>query len=486
MTGTVYLVGAGPGDPGLLTLRGLECLRAADVVLADHLVNPIILVRWVRRDAELIVRPARREGPSQEEINRILVARAKEGRAVVRLKGGDPFVFGRGGEEAEALADAGVPFEVVPGVTAAVAVPAYAGIPLTHRGAAGAVAFATAHESADKEGGAVGWEALARGVNTLVLFMGVTHLDEAMRALVAHGRDATTPAAVIEWGTTARQRTVVGTVGDIAVKAASLKPPALVVVGEVVRVRERLSWFERRALHGRRILLLATPGDELPLRSDGAEVVRVSPLQVLPRFADVKSSLVRPAGVIAFASAHAVDALVGALASTGRDVRALFGVTLAAVGAATARRLADFHLHADLVADGGGAQLAKEIHAAHLQGPVRALGSLGGRTELADELRAAGYQVDAVDAYETIADADALGRAAREQAAAPFDGIAFASPKGARAFVDAVGSTQLNSKIGVIGATTRAAVESLGLTVDAMPAEPSLAALVDALAAKIE
>jgi uroporphyrinogen III methyltransferase / synthase len=481
----VHLVGAGPGDPGLLTLRGLECLRAADVVLADQLVSPVILSRWVRADAELIVRPPRRQGLDQQEINRILVERAREGKNVVRLKGGDPFVFGRGGEEAEALAQAGIAFEVVPGVTAAVAVPAYAGIPLTYRGAAGAVAFATAHETAEKEGGGVAWEALARGANTLVLFMGVTHLDETVRRLVALGRAPSTPVAVIERGTTPRQKTVVGTLEDIAAKAASLSPPALVVVGEVVRVRERLSWFEARARHGRRILLLATSDEPLPPRVDGLEVVRVAPLQVLPRFSDVKMSLARPAQVMAFASAHAVDALVGALRSTGQDVRALFGVKLVAVGEATRRRLAEQNLAADLVGSAGGAELAQEILAASPDGTVRVLGAADGRPELADALRAAGREVEAVAAYETCPDDGTLSRAAREHRAQPFDGIAFASPKGARAFLDAAGKLE-PAKIGAIGATTRAALEALGLTVDAVPETPSLASLVDALAAKIE
>jgi uroporphyrinogen III methyltransferase / synthase len=469
----VYLVGAGPGDPGLITLRGREVLARADVILADQLVNPLLIARHARPDAEVIVRPPRR-ALDQDEINRILVEKARAGKVVVRLKGGDPFIFGRGGEEAEALAQAGIPFEVVPGVSAALAVPAYAGIPLTHRGAAGAVAFATAHESDDKQGGAVAWEALARGANTLVLFMGVTHLDEVMRRLQSLGRAAETPVAVIEQGTTPRQRTVVGTIGEIATQAAHLRPPALVVVGEVVRVRERLSWFERRPLHGRRLLLLSTKG-ELGPRTDGLEVLTMSPLQIVPRLADVKTSLSRPARVIVFTSEHAVDALFGALASTGQDARALFGVKLAAVGAATAARLAHYHLQADLAGKGGAADL--DLH----EGPVRILGAHDGRPELADALRAAGLEVDVVAAYDTVPD---VARAAAEHRAHPFDAVAFASPKGAKAFLDAtpIGA----AKIGAIGETTRKALEELGLHVDAVPAEPSLAALVDALAEKIE
>jgi uroporphyrinogen III methyltransferase/synthase len=470
----VYLVGAGPGDPGLITLRGLECLRKADVILADQLVNPVLIHRFARPDAEVIVRPPRRSGLDQDEINRILVDRARAGKLVVRLKGGDPFIFGRGGEEAEALQQAGLAFEVVPGVTAAVAVPAYAGIPLTHRGAAGAVAFATAHETGDKEGGVVAWEALARGANTLVLFMGVTHLAEAMAKLAAHGRAPETPVAVIEWGTTPLQKTVIGTVADIAGKAAALRPPALVVVGDVVNVR--LDWFRPK----KRVLVLSTK----EVASDAVEVVQASPLTVVPRFADVKASLSRPARVLAFASEHAVDAFLGALFSTGEDLRALHGVKLAAVGAATAARLAEHHLHADLTGSGGGSELAADIRRAGWDGPVRVLGAHEGRQELADGLRAAGYQVDAVEAYDTVPDQDGLRRAAREHEARPFDAIAFASPKGVRAFLDIAGLG--GAKIGAIGQTTRAALEAAGVKVDAVPDEPSLAALVDALADKIE
>jgi uroporphyrinogen III methyltransferase/synthase len=479
----VYLVGAGPGDPGLLTLRGRECLEQAEVILVDQLVNPALVLRWARPDAEVIVRPPRRE-LDQAAINEMLVERARAGKIVVRLKGGDPFLFGRGGEEAEALAQAGIAFEVVPGVSAAVAVPAYAGIPLTHRGAAGAIAFATAHEADEKNGGSVGWEALA-GAGTLVLFMGVKHLRDAMKRLSPE-----LPVAVIEQGTTPRQRTIVGTVADIAdlSMAAHLKPPALVVVGEVVKLRERLSWFERRRLHGRRLLLLSTKG-ELPPRTDGLEVLVSSPLTVVPRFSDVKSSLSRPARVLAFTSEHAVDVLLGALTSTGQDARALFGMKLAAVGVATAARLAEHHLIADLVGDGTGADLAKEIHASGFAGPVRVLGAHQGRPELADTLRTLGYEVDSVAAYETLPDAEAIGRAVAEHRTRPFDAIAFASPKGARAFLDAIRpgeGTQPGTKIGAIGETTRACLEALGLAVDAVPAEPSLAALVDALAGKIE
>jgi uroporphyrinogen III methyltransferase / synthase len=361
VAGFVYLVGAGPGDPGLVTLRAREVLGRADVVIADRLVGAAILADMVPPSAEVIVRGARADGEAQREINALLVERARRGQFVVRLKGGDPFVFGRGGEEAEALVDAGIPFAVVPGVTAAVAAPAYAGIPLTHRGLAGAVAFATGHETDDKSGGAVGWSELARAADTLVLYMSVKNLDEVMRRLVAAGRSADEPAAVIERGTTAEQRVVVGTIGDIVarVSAAGIAPPALTVVGRVVTLGAKLDWFARR----KRILLVSTkaPRDErLP---PDVDVTRVSPLSIVPRFADVKQSIARAAdaSLLAFVSAHAVEAFFAALGSFGSDARALFGKRVVAVGGATAESLAAHGIRADLVGDGGGAELARDI-----------------------------------------------------------------------------------------------------------------------------
>jgi uroporphyrinogen III methyltransferase / synthase len=258
------------------------------------------------------------------------------------------------------------------------------------------------------------------------------------------------------------------------------------VVGEVVGVRERLSWFERRPLHGRRILLLATDVEtELPPRSDAVEVVRVSPLQVVPRISVVQQSLGRPAQIIALTSKHAVDALMGALAASAKDVRSLHGVKLAVVGEATRRRLAEFHLLADVVSSGGGEELARKIVNTQEKGSVRVLGAAGGRPELGDALGAAGFEVDVVAAYDTVPNQEALSRVAHEHRERPFDAIGFASPKGVEAFLDRVGALG-PAKLGAIGATTSAALEARGLSVDAVPAEPSLSALVDALARKIE
>ena len=340
-------------------MRGLHCLKHAELVVADHLVNPALLDE-APLAAEVIVRPERRSGPygAQDEINRLLVERGRARAARGALKGGDPFVFGRGGEEAEALAEAGVPFEVVPGVTAAIAAPAYAGIPVTHRGLSGVVAFATGHEAEDppRPGSRIDWDAVARGAGTLVLYMSVNRLGEVVRRLIAAGRSPDEPVAIVERGTLPGQRTLEATLGTIVARAAEagLRPPALTIVGEVVRLREQIAWFDKRPLFGRSILLLATRSGELQASDeDGAELVTVSPLQVVPRFSAMKQALGRldAVRVIALSSVHAVDALLGALTALGRDARALAGIKLAAVGEATARRLIELHLAADLVPD---------------------------------------------------------------------------------------------------------------------------------------
>jgi uroporphyrinogen III methyltransferase/synthase len=483
MAGMVYLVGAGPGDPGLITVRGVECLARADVVVVDHLVSAALVERYVPHAAEVVKRPAGRSGPlaRQDEIDRLLVERARAGKIVVRLKGGDPFLFGRGGEEAEALAAAGVPFEVVPGVTAAVAVPAYAGIPLTHRGAAAAITFATGHEADKKEGGAVDWQALARGGSTLVLYMSVTHLDDVVQRLLAAGRAPDEPAAVIEWGTTDAQRTVVAPLAELParVRDAGVQPPALTVVGPVVALREPLAWFEPR-----RILLVSTK-DERPVV--GASVTRVSPLKLHWRADDVGAALEHLGRFawVAFSSAHAVDAVEGALVARGLDVRALAGRRLAAVGEATTRRLCAL-CKPDLVGRAGGAALADEILAAG-GGPTLVVRAAGGREELAERLRAAGQEVEVLDAYEAVPDEAALAAAAATHRERPFAALAFTSPRGAAAFVEAVGGVAALGRplIGAIGATTRAALVELGLTVDVMPAQPSAQALVDELGAAL-
>jgi uroporphyrin-III C-methyltransferase len=262
--GKVYLVGAGPGDPGLMTVRGLRLLREAQVVVYDQLVNPVLLEE-VPVDAERIFvgKQAGRHCIAQGEINSVLIDYARRGFDVVRLKGGDPFVFGRGGEEAEALADAGIPFEIVPGVSSAIAVPAYAGIPLTHRNYASSFAVVTGHEAV-KSKSSVDWAKLATAVDTLVILMGLHNLPAIVAKLVANGRSADTPVAVIHQGTTEQQEKAIGTLADIVEKSAALKAPALIVVGDVVKLQDKLDWFTEKLAESPEYS--SSNEDELPLR----------------------------------------------------------------------------------------------------------------------------------------------------------------------------------------------------------------------------
>jgi len=360
--GQVWLVGAGPGDPGLITVAGLEALRRADVVVYDRLVSPQLLAQ-ARPDAELVYvgKSGHGEAMSQEEINALLVEKAREGKAVVRLKGGDPFVFGRGGEEALALAQAGVDFAVVPGVTSAVAVPAYAGIPVTHRGLSSSMAVVTGHEAARKEKGSVRWGQLAGAVDTLVVLMGAKSLPAIVEELLAHGRPPGTPAAFIYMGTTARQRTVVAPLGEVArrVAEAGLGPPAVLVVGEVVGLRSALAWFEKRPLFGRRVVVTRARHQAASLSSllaqEGAEPLELPVIEAerLSCPAGLEEALTRlregAFAWTAFTSANAVDAFFDLLGEQGLDARALAGTRVAAIGEGAAQALARRGVRADLV-----------------------------------------------------------------------------------------------------------------------------------------
>ncbi len=344
-SGVVYLVGAGPGDPGLVTARALELVERADLIVYDRLV-PARLLDRARPGADLIYagKEPGRPGIGQEEINRLLVEHGRAGRTVVRLKGGDPFVFGRGGEEAEALAAAGVRFEVVPGITAGIAAPAYAGIPVTHREAASAVAFVTAHEDPAKDESALDWRALAAFPGTLVFYMGVRRLDRVAQRLIAEGRDPAEPAAVVERGTQPGQRMVTAPLSEIAARAADAEigAPAVTVVGAVAELGEQLAWFGDGPLRGHRIAVTRAraQASELAARLEalGAEVIeapaiRIAPLIDSPEVSAAVTALAEGKyDVVCLTSPNGAQLLIGALEAAGLDARALAGTTLAAIG----------------------------------------------------------------------------------------------------------------------------------------------------------
>jgi uroporphyrinogen III methyltransferase/synthase len=499
-TGIVYLVGAGPGDPGLLTLTGRRCLERADVVLYDFLANPCLL-DFAPPTAERILAGKHGGGPQmlQGEINRLLIERARAGRTVVRLKGGDPFVFGRGGEEAEALADAGVPFEVVPGVSAAIAVPAYAGIPITHRELASSVTIVTGYEYPDKPEMAVHWDAVARRGGTLILMMTTRQLAANMARLVAAGMDPTTPAALIRWGTRAEHETVVATVGTLGHQASDrhVQPPALVVVGDVVKLREQLSWFERKPLFGRRIVVTRpraqAAGFIEALAEAGADVVPCPTIEIVPppSWQPLDDALARLGTFdwVVFTSVNGVEKFFERLDVQGLDVRSLHHARLAAVGPETARAMSRRGLRADV--------MPREFRAEAVAAAMVAAGVAGRRVLLAraavarevlpDLLRAAGAAVEEVASYTTVparTDVSEIRRLLQHDAVAL---VTFTSSSTVRNFLALLGddATALLARtaIGCIGPITADTVRAAGLCVALQPKHYTVAAFTDAIVA---
>jgi uroporphyrinogen III methyltransferase/synthase len=504
--GTVYLVGAGPGDPGLATRRALELIAEADAIVHDRLVSSELLER-ARPGAELVyagkrpVDPAGRGSgePSfrQEEINRLLIELARDGKRVVRLKGGDPFVFGRGGEEAEALAEAGVPFEVVPGITAGVAAPAYAGIPVTHREEASAVAFVTAHEDPAKAESALDWEALAAFPGTLVFYMGVRTLAGVAENLIRHGRSPEEPAAVVERGTLPGQRTVAAPLAEIAERARGegVKAPAVTIVGPVAALRDRLAWLERAPLYGRTVAVTRARAQASGLAGRlmqlGAEVVEAPAIRIVPKLEttaveDAVNSLAQGRyEIVCLTSPNGAELLWDALARAGLDARALAGTTLAAIGPGTVEALAGHGLRADLVPDRSIAEsLAAELAKIELKGRrVLLARAAEARDVLPDSLRDAGAEVDVVPLYETIREElDEEQRAAVGRA----DYVTFTSSSTVRHFLDALGGANnfpAAARVASIGPVTSATARELGLQVDVEAERHDVDGLVAALLA---
>jgi uroporphyrinogen III methyltransferase/synthase len=499
--GIVYLVGAGPGDPGLLTLRGGELLVLADAIVYDALANPALLAMASVAERETPVelhdvgkRGGATESARQDDINALLVRLAKEGKRVVRLKGGDPFVFGRGSEEAEALAAADVAFEVVPGVTAGIAAPAYAGIPVTHRGLSTLVTFVTGHEDPLKEKNTVDWSALARAGGTIVLYMGVKSLPRIASTLIESGMPDTTPAAAIRWGTYGKQQTVTATVATLAdeIKRVGLEAPVITVIGPVVSLRESIAWFDKRPLFGKRILVTRAQAQAATLSellaAEGAEVVEMPATKIEPTDStDVDSAIARLGDFewLIFTSQNGVRIFWDALRRHGLDARALGDSKIAAVGPATADALLDHGIAVDVSPERFVAEAL--LDALSERDDVRGARVLyaaaeGARDVLPQGLGELGAAVERVNLYRSIPDGAGADDVRARLDAGEIDLVTFTSASAVRAFVAAVGDDAAKrTKAASIGPVTSDAIRAAGIEVVIESNVATMSGVVDAI-----
>ena len=499
MSGMVYLVGAGPGDAGLMTVKGLGLLQQADVVVYDRLVDEGLLSN-VRRDAELIYvgKSSGSHTVKQDDINSILVAKAKEGKSVVRLKGGDPMVLGRGGEEAEALVANNIPFVVVPGVTSAIAVPEYAGIPVTHRGLASSFAVVTGHEDPSKEGSSVEWGELASAADTLVCLMGMGNLAAIVDEILKGGRSPETPVALIRDGTTPHQRTVVGKLSTIVKRAerAKLKPPVVIVVGDVVNLRERLAWFDKQPLFGKRVLVTRSRVQASVLSSmlaeRGAEAVELAVIEI-KELADTSEldeavAHLRDYHWVLFTSVNGVEAVWRRMRAMGLDARRFGSAKIGAIGPATAERLQGLGLYPEFI--------SQEYTSESILKGMAQLGVAGCRMllprsdiaprDLIEGLTRLGAEPFEVAAYRTVLPDSIAAEGKRRLLDGEIDVITFASSSTVAnlvALLDGDIESINKAKVACIGPATAAAAEKAGIRIDIMAQEHTIPGLVAAIEA---
>ena len=516
----MFLVGAGPGDIGLLTVKGLQCLRRAEVVVYDFHLNAQVL-NYINHEAEFIYAGKRggRHTMTQDEINALLLEKAMAGKTICRLKGGDPFVFGRGGEEAEVLARGGIEFEVVPGVSSAVAAPAYAGIPLTHRLYSSSFAVVPGYEDVMKQESTIDWSKLATGVGTLVFLMAVKNIDIIAQRLRAYGRPADTPVAVIRWGTRPDQKTLVSTLKDIArdVKEKDIKPPAVMVVGEVVRLRESLKWYEQKLLFGHRILVTRKDLEDFSSLDDlGAEIVEFPTVEIVPPedYGEIDRAIDHIEGYhwLIFTSRNGVKYFFKRFFAKNRDIRDLQGIRICAIGTRTSHEVKNFGLKVDLVpeafrAEGlvhafvsfydrqpvhhgresGADTPASEVQ--HIPGDdtLRGVKFLLPRAAVArdvfpDAVRSLGGEIDVPIAYRAVRPESHGKRMKRFLREGRISIATFTSAATFDNFLQIMGDDAMDLlkgvTIAVIGPVTAKAVEKAGLHVEIMPSEATIRAMV--------
>lgn len=500
--GKVYLIGAGPGDPGLMTLKGKDILSEADVIIYDYLANKRFL-EYAKPQAELIY-VGKKGGDhtmGQAEINRLIVKKSKSGNSVARLKGGDPFIFGRGGEEAQELVADGVPFEVVPGITSAISVPAYAGIPLTHRDHTATVAFVTGHEDPLKEESNIQWDKLATGVGTLVFLMGVGNLKKIAENLVHHGRSPDTPVAVIRRGTVAEQETITGNLKNIAVwvETANLRPPAIIVVGDVVGLRDELNWFETKPLFGKRIVVTRAreqaSGFLKKLSSLGAECIQFPTIEIIPpdSWEPLDTAILNLESYrwLLFTSVNGVKYFLRRLHFSGKDVRDLKGIKIGAIGPKTANQWHQLGITPDLVPDEYRAEAVVEAFKKWDTQGVRILipRAAKAREILPDQLRKMGARVNVVDAYKTVSPTGNTAGVRDMLEKGTINMVTFTSSSTVTNFVKMFGSEKerltdvwmKRIKVVCIGPITADTARDQGFSVDLIPSDYTIEALTQAI-----
>ena len=496
-TGKVYLVGGGPGDPGLITQKGRDCLAQAEVVVYDRLLDEQLLkVASPKAEKIYVGKAAGAHTKSQSRINQLLVEKAKEGKTVVRLKGGDPFVFGHGGEEAKTLANNHIPFQIVPGITSAVAVPAYAGIPVTHRGLASSFAVITGHEAPSKGSSNINWEKLATAVDTLVFLMAMKNLPKIVAKLIEHGRSPDTPVAVIKEGTTPEQETVVGRLGDIVAKAEEhhLTPPAVIVVGEVVKLREKLRWFDNRPLFGKRILITRArhqAGALSQLLSErGAKPIEVPAINIQAlsdtRKLDQAIANLDQYQWVVFTSVNGVEAFFQRLYNLNLDTRALGNLRIGAIGPATAKTLKEQGIIPDYIPN---VYTSEDIVTGLSSWGIAGKRFLLPRADIADKkltngLTRLGAEVHEIVAYRTAPPTEEISKARELLLSDEIDVITFTSSSTVSNLVAAFGGdpTPINSsKVACIGPKTAETAIRVGLRVDIIAGEHTIPGLVAAI-----
>jgi len=497
--GIVYLVGAGPGDPKLITVKGLECIGKADVIVYDRLAGRGLLT-YARPEAELVPagKSPDRHTLKQGEINELLVQRALAGKVVTRLKGGDPFVFGRGGEEAEAMSAAGVLFEVVPGVTSAVAVPAYAGIPVTHRDCTSTLAIITGNEDPEKEDSSIAWDKIATSAGTLVFLMGMANLPKITAHLVENGRSPETPVALVRWGTRPEQRTLTGTLADIGEKAArtSFKNPAVIVVGEVVRLRDTLNWYEKRPLFGKRVLVTRSR-EQASALSEAIEALGGEPLEfptirVVPPddFSPMDRAIeeIENFNWIIFTSVNGVHSFFRRLLGHQKDIRRLHSAQLCAIGPKTKGMLESYGLLVDYVPGEYRAEQIVEGLKDRMKAGERVLLPRAdiARKVLPDALQQMGAMVTEVPAYKTVMAEGDVAPVRDMLQNGEIQVITFTSSSTVRNFVKMLATPDLNAllqgvTVACIGPVTADTARELGVKVNIIAKEYTINGLVQAI-----